>query len=221
MRTRSDNRKKKLRVASRGLKWENKTYKLKRSIPLWRLARFLVSGPEFHSTALCKYLTGCFQSDTLFNNAVFIWTISTIAISIDNNGKKNVSWKLTLWLFCDYPSLFPFYKIGEVRYNWTGACAHSCIKYRELKIKVSVCSSCQQNRRFSDSKLRTARNGSKERASRAARLSFPIRHINLFSLYVLFSHFRPRDATRGNSFFQMLSYARANVRITNETTKGY
>ena len=39
--------------------------------------------------------------------------------------------------------------------------------------------------------------------------------INLFSLYVLFSHFRPRDATRGNSFFQMSSYARANVRITN------
>ena len=38
--------------------------------------------------------------------------------------------------------------------------------------------------------------------------------IDLFSLYVLFSHFRPRDATRGNSFFQMSSYARANVRIT-------
>ena len=44
--------------------------------------------------------------------------------------------------------------------------------------------------------------------------------IDLFSLYVLLSHFRPRDATRGNSFFQMLSYARANVRITNENTKG-
>ena len=43
--------------------------------------------------------------------------------------------------------------------------------------------------------------------------------IDLFSLYVLFSHFRPRDATRGNSFFQMSSYARANVRITNEKTK--
>ena len=40
--------------------------------------------------------------------------------------------------------------------------------------------------------------------------------IDLFSLYVLFSHFRPRDATRGNNFFQMSSYARANVRITNE-----
>ena len=35
--------------------------------------------------------------------------------------------------------------------------------------------------------------------------------IDLFSLYVLFSHFRPRDATRGNSFFQMSSYARANL----------
>ena len=43
--------------------------------------------------------------------------------------------------------------------------------------------------------------------------------VDLFSLYVLFSHFRPRDATRGNSFFQMSSYARANVRITNEKNK--
>ena len=43
--------------------------------------------------------------------------------------------------------------------------------------------------------------------------------IDLFSLYVLFSHFRPRDATRGNSFFQMSSYARANVRITNDKNK--
>ena len=40
--------------------------------------------------------------------------------------------------------------------------------------------------------------------------------IDLFSLYVLFSRFRPRDTTRGNSFFQMSSYAPANVRITNE-----
>ena len=40
--------------------------------------------------------------------------------------------------------------------------------------------------------------------------------IDLFSLYVLFSQFRPRDATRVNSFFQMSSYARANVRMTNE-----
>ena len=39
--------------------------------------------------------------------------------------------------------------------------------------------------------------------------------MDLFSLYVLFSHFRPRDATRGNSFFQM-SYARANVPITTK-----
>ena len=44
--------------------------------------------------------------------------------------------------------------------------------------------------------------------------------IDLFSLYILFSHFRPRDATRGNSSFQMSSYARANLRITNEKTKG-
>ena len=43
--------------------------------------------------------------------------------------------------------------------------------------------------------------------------------IDLFSLYVLFSHFRPRDATRGNSFFEMPSYARANVCITNEKNK--
>ena len=44
--------------------------------------------------------------------------------------------------------------------------------------------------------------------------------IDLFGLYILFSHFRPRDATRGNSFFQMSSYARANLRIINEKTKG-
>ena len=43
--------------------------------------------------------------------------------------------------------------------------------------------------------------------------------IDLFSLCVLFSHFRPRDATRGNSFFQMSSYARANVRVTNDKNK--
>ena len=43
--------------------------------------------------------------------------------------------------------------------------------------------------------------------------------IDLFSLYILFSHFRLRDATRENSFFQMSSYARANLRITNEKQK--
>ena len=43
--------------------------------------------------------------------------------------------------------------------------------------------------------------------------------IDLFSMYVLYSHFRQRDAIRGNSFFQMSSYARANVRKTNEKTK--
>ena len=43
--------------------------------------------------------------------------------------------------------------------------------------------------------------------------------IDLFSLYVLFSHFRPCDATRGNSFFQMSSYERANVCITIEKNK--
>ena len=44
--------------------------------------------------------------------------------------------------------------------------------------------------------------------------------IDLFSLYVLFSHFRPRDATPENSSFQVSSYARANVRIFCEKTKG-
>ena len=43
--------------------------------------------------------------------------------------------------------------------------------------------------------------------------------IDLFGFYVLFSHFRPRDATRGNSSFYMSSYARANVRITNDKNK--
>ena len=43
--------------------------------------------------------------------------------------------------------------------------------------------------------------------------------LDLFSWYVLFPHFRPSDATRGNSFFQMSSYAHANVCITNEKNK--
>ena len=47
----------------------------------------------------------------------------------------------------------------------------------------------------------------------------PCSPIDLFGLYVLFSHFRPRDAIRGNSFFQMSSYALANVRITNDKNK--
>ena len=42
---------------------------------------------------------------------------------------------------------------------------------------------------------------------------------DLFSSYVLFSHFRPRDATLGKSFFQMSSYTRAHVRITYEKDK--
>ena len=56
--------------------------------------------------------------------------------------------------------------------------------------------------------------------SRVYRLRPSLVAIDLFGLYILFSHFRPRDATRGNSFFQMSSYARANLRITNEKTKG-
>ena len=44
--------------------------------------------------------------------------------------------------------------------------------------------------------------------------------MDLFSLYVLFSHLRQRDATLGNSFFQMSSYAHACVRITYEKRNG-
>ena len=44
--------------------------------------------------------------------------------------------------------------------------------------------------------------------------------LDLFSLYILFSHFRPRDVTLGKTFFQMSSYAREYVRITYEKTKG-
>jgi len=51
------------------------------------------------------------------------------------------------------------------------------------------------------------------------RHQLPSKSIDLFSLYVLFSNFKPRDVTRGNSFFQMSSYARANVRITNDKNK--
>ena len=35
--------------------------------------------------------------------------------------------------------------------------------------------------------------------------------IDLFSLYVLFSHFSPRDGTPENCFFQIQSYARASM----------
>ena len=45
--------------------------------------------------------------------------------------------------------------------------------------------------------------------------------IDLFTFYVLFSHFRPRNVTLGNGFFQMSSYARAYVCIAYEkNTKG-
>ena len=44
--------------------------------------------------------------------------------------------------------------------------------------------------------------------------------IGLFSLYVLFSHFRPRDATRGNSFFQMSSYVRITIVSSPSTNYG-
>ena len=47
-----------------------------------------------------------------------------------------------------------------------------------------------------------------------------IEAIDLFSLYILFSHFRPRDVTLGKTFFEMSSYAREYVRITYEKTKG-
>ena len=39
--------------------------------------------------------------------------------------------------------------------------------------------------------------------------------MDLFSLYVLFSHFRPRGVTLGNCFFQMSSYVRAYVCIVS------
>ena len=42
----------------------------------------------------------------------------------------------------------------------------------------------------------------------------------LLACTFLFSHFRPHDASLGNSFFQMFSYAYANVSITYEKTKG-
>ena len=65
--------------------------------------------------------------------------------------------------------------------------------------------------------------GSRTRFSKCSVSGSPyfvdVESIDLFSLYVLFPHFRPRDATRGNSFFQMSSYAGANLRITNEKQK--
>ena len=42
--------------------------------------------------------------------------------------------------------------------------------------------------------------------------------IDLFSLYVLFSHYRSCDNTLGNHYFQISSYARAYLRIIYEKT---
>ena len=44
--------------------------------------------------------------------------------------------------------------------------------------------------------------------------------IDLFSLYVLFSHYRPCDVTLWNCFLQKLRYPRAYSCITNEETEG-
>ena len=43
---------------------------------------------------------------------------------------------------------------------------------------------------------------------------------DLFSLYVLFSHLRPRDGTPENCFFQISSYSCALVCLIYEKTKG-
>ena len=43
-------------------------------------------------------------------------------------------------------------------------------------------------------------------------MSFWVRSIDIFSLHVLFSPFRPRDVTQKNSFFKISSYARAYVK---------
>ena len=67
--------------------------------------------------------------------------------------------------------------------------------------------------------MQHSKNLNPERIELVTTLNWPNRSLDLFSLYVLFSHFRSRDATRGNSFFQMSSYARANVRITNDKNK--
>ena len=43
-------------------------------------------------------------------------------------------------------------------------------------------------------------------------MSFWVCSIDIFSLHVLFSPFRPRDVTQKNSFFKISSYARAYVK---------
>ena len=44
--------------------------------------------------------------------------------------------------------------------------------------------------------------------------------IDLFRLYVLYSYFRPRDSTRGNSLFQMSSYAKNKRKISMRASHG-
>ena len=84
-----------------------------------------------------------------------------------------------------------------------------CTRWNELYLSYEFFSFDRHDRydRYNDMETRL------KRAQVTSYLNRPLK------LVCLFSHFRPRDTTRGNSFFQMSSYARANVRITNEKNK--
>ena len=52
-----------------------------------------------------------------FLKGVFLATVRSLG-NDDHNGRKKFTWKETivqLWLFWDYPTLFAFYNIGELR----------------------------------------------------------------------------------------------------------
>ena len=51
-------------------------------------------------------------------------------------------------------------------------------------------------------------------------VSYSCRSIDLTSLYVMFSQYKSRDNTLRNSFFQISSYLRENLRIHCEKTAG-
>ena len=51
-------------------------------------------------------------------------------------------------------------------------------------------------------------------------VSYSCKSVDLTSLYVLFSQYKSRDNTLGNSFFQISSYLREHLRIHCEKTAG-
>ena len=95
-----------------------------------------------------------------------------------------------------------------------------CQRYKCVPVDYKILRSeyCDRNFSWQCFQIRYFKKWSKFKRTRSRSYCVSL-SIDFFSLYGLFSHFRPRDGTRGNSFFQMSSWARANVRIINEKNK--